>query len=413
MHPLTFSAISLFLASIYCFWLLFHLMNVKTSKWIFTSVYWVTILFAFFSLYRVWDIAQSSSIFRGTDVNFYLASFLTLYAFFLALSFFFLLQDLPRLFIGIVNFAKSLFTSTETTAFIPKRRDALTKLAIGLASLPFAAMLYGVTKGKYKYTVNKISLKLKNLPSSFEGYKLVQISDIHAGSFDSKEQVLKGVDMINDLKADAVFFTGDLVNSSKEEIEPYIDVFQKIESKDGKYAVLGNHDYYGLYDLDESEKEAYWLDFYEKYKRMGFDLINNSNRTIQRAGEVLKIIGVENWGAGRWFPKEGDLDLALEGVGQSDCCVLLSHDPTHWEEKVLDHSKFIDLTLSGHTHGFQFGINMPGFKWSPAQYRYNRWMGHYIEKDQHLYINRGFGFLAFPGRVGMWPEITLIELQTA
>jgi len=346
-------------------------------------------------------------MFSGTQVNFYLGMFLTAFAAKITFTFFMFLQDLPRVFAGIYNF----FVHNDKASYFPSRRRALTTIATGIAAIPFFGMLYGVTKGKYKYTVSSLSLNFKNLPQSFDGYKIVQISDIHAGSFDSKEKVMRGIDMINALDADAVFFTGDLVNSSKDEIDPYIDVFAQIKAKDGVFAVLGNHDYYGLYDVKESDKDAYWDNFFDKYKRMGFDLLNNESRSIERNGELLRIVGVENWGAGRWFPKEGDLDKALDNVAKDDFCVLLSHDPTHWEEKVLPHSKSIDLTLSGHTHGFQFGINIPGFKWSPAQYRYKRWIGLHEEQDQKLYINKGFGFLAFPGRVGMWPEITEIVLK--
>jgi predicted MPP superfamily phosphohydrolase len=351
-------------------------------------------------------------MFSGTKVNFYLGMFLTAFVSKLFLALFLFLQDGPRLLIGFVNWVRSLF-GAELTSYVPSRRKAITGIALGLASIPFLSMLYGVTKGKYRYTINRLSLSFKNLPAAFDGFKIVQISDIHAGSLDNPDEILKGVKMINELQPDTVLFTGDMVNSDKDELNPFIDIFSQISSKEGNFAVLGNHDYYGLYDLPESNKEGYWEDFYSKFKAIGFDLLNNTNRTITRGDSTIKIVGVENWGAGRWFPKEGDLDLALAKVESDDFCVLMSHDPTHWEEKVLYHNKHIDLTLSGHTHGFQFGINMPGFKWSPAQYRYKRWIGLHEEKNQKLYINKGFGFLAFPGRVGMWPEITLIELKTA
>ncbi len=352
-------------------------------------------------------------MFSGTAVNFYLGMFLTAFVTKLIFAVLLLFQDLPRMLYGGGKYLGSFFNTDIQGPFIPSRRKILTGIAAGIATIPFATMLYGVTKGKYRYELEKIKVKFNNLPSAFEGYKIVQISDIHAGSLDNKEEVMKGVKLINDLKPDLVLFTGDLVNSSKDEVDPYIDIFNKIEAKDGKFAVLGNHDYYGLYDLSEEEKPAYWDDFFSKYSRLGFNLLNNSNATIHKGKEMIRVVGVENWGAGRWFPKEGDLDMALENVEEDDFCILLSHDPTHWDEKVLAHKKHIDLTLSGHTHGFQFGIKMPGFSWSPAQYRYKRWMGLHEEKNQKLYVNKGFGFLAFPGRVGMWPEITLLELQTA
>ncbi len=395
------------IADIYTFFGLSSLINGASNRTLFTVVYFLSSVFVFYCFYKIWFIASSYKMFSGTQVNFYLGMFLTAFAAKITFAFFMIIQDLPRIFAGIYNF----FIHRDRGSYFPSRRKALTTIATGIAAIPFFGMLYGVTKGKYKYTVNSLSINYKNLPKSFDGYKIVQISDIHAGSFDSKEKVMRGIDMINALEADAVFFTGDLVNSSKEEIDPYIDVFAQIKAKDGIFAVLGNHDYYGLYEVEESDKDSYWDDFFDKYKRMGFDLLNNESRTIKRNGDLLRIVGVENWGAGRWFPKEGDLDKALADVDADDFCVLLSHDPTHWEEKVLPHKKKIDLTLSGHTHGFQFGINIPGFKWSPAQYRYKRWIGLHEEHDQKLYINKGFGFLAFPGRVGMWPEITEIQLK--
>ena len=285
-------------------------------------------------------------------------------------------------------------------------------MATGLTSMFFSGMLYGITKGKYKYTVNRLSLNFKNLPPEFDGFRIVQISDIHAGSLDNPEEVLRGVQMINNLNPDTVLFTGDLTNQHIEEVDSYINIFTQILSKEGNFAVMGNHDYFGLYHMKEEEWPGYKSDFCQKCKELNFDLINNSNRIIQRGDASIKILGVENWGAGDWEPKEGDLDKALENIQHDDFCILLSHDPTHWENKVLYHKRHIDLTLSGHTHGYQFGINMPGFQWSPAQYSFKRWMGLHEEKNQKLYINKGFGFLAFPGRLGMWPEITLIELKS-
>ncbi|MEN0047965.1 MAG: metallophosphoesterase, partial [Bacteroidota bacterium] len=275
----------------------------------------------------------------------------------------------------------------------------------------FLGMLYGITKGKYRYTVNKVKLNFPDLPKAFDGFKIVQISDIHSGSFDDVDKVAEGVAMVNEQAADLLLFTGDLVNSDKDEINPYIDIFKKLEAKEGKYAVLGNHDYYGA-PKNDSELDAYWKDFFSKYEQMGFRLMNNENTRIERDGEQIRLLGVENWGAPP-FPQIGDLDKALNNVQEDEFCVLMSHDPTHWEHRVLPNKKKIHLTLSGHTHGMQFGINLPGLKWSPVQYRYKRWIGLYEEAKQYLYINRGFGFLAFPGRVGMWPEITVIELGVA
>ncbi len=296
-------------------------------------------------------------------------------------------------------------------SFFPSRRKFATLSATAIAAFPFFTMLYGITKGKYRYTLNKVKLQFKDLPPAFEGFKIVQISDIHAGSLDDKAAVMEGVQMVNEQEADLVLFTGDLVNSDKNEIDPYIDIFKELKAKQGKFSILGNHDYYGVPDENPEEEKRYWESFESKFEEMGFQLMNNTNAQIEKDGAKINLLGVENWGASRFFPKRGDLDAALTNIEEEDFCILLSHDPSHWDHKVLDHPKHIHLTLSGHTHGFQFGVNMPGFKWSPAQYRYPRWMGLYKEKGQYLYVNRGFGFLAFPGRIGMWPEITVIELS--
>lgn len=327
------------------------------------------------------------------------------------------LQDGGRVLVGGVQYVRQLLLHDAyniNTSFVPERRQFITNTAAMVAGVPFLSMLYGITKGKYQYTVERVVLSFKDLPSAFDGFKIAQISDIHSGSFDSREKVLLGIQKINDLDADIVCFTGDLVNSEKEEIDPYVDIFAQIKAKTAKYAILGNHDYYGSYDRSNPQAEgAYFEDFFKRYDQMGFDLINNEHRKIEKDGQSINILGVENWGAGRWFPKRGDLDLASKNIGNQDFNVLLSHDPTHWQEKVLDHPKHMHLTLSGHTHGFQFGFKMPGFQWSPAQYRYRHWAGIYSEKNKYLYVNKGFGFLGFPGRIGMWPEITLIELRKA
>ena len=296
-------------------------------------------------------------------------------------------------------------------SYFPERRKFLTLTSAVLSGIPFLTMIYGITKGKYRYIVENIKLSFKELPEAFEGYRIVQISDIHAGSFDNKAQVERGIRMVNELNPDLILFTGDLINSHKDEIQPYIDSFKQLKARDGIFAVLGNHDYYGLYSIDnEGDKKKYWNEFLDVFKDLGFTLLNNSSVILSKGNDKINLLGVENWGAGQWFPKKGDLDKCFEGLDDR-FTILMSHDPTHWDEKILPFKKHVHLTLSGHTHGFQFGVNFPGFKWSPAQYRYPRWIGLYMENEQVLYVNRGFGFLAFPGRIGIWPEITLFELS--
>ena len=402
------------LLDVYTYFGLKSLISKASSVRIFTIIYVLTSLFIYFSFYQFYASFTSGGFFSKSGSNIYLGIIITAIISKLVFVVCVLPQDIVRLLYGGGSFIHHQFTGQEIaegTSYIPARRKFLTLTATAIAAVPFSTMLFGITKGKYYYTINRVKLAFKDLPKAFDGFKIVQISDIHAGSIDSKSGVLKGVNMINAEEPDLILFTGDLVNSSKDEINPYIDIFGKLKAKFGKFSTLGNHDYYGVpRNGSEQEKADYWHDFHAKYEAMGFQLMNNENVRIEKDGEYICVLGVENWGRGRWFPKEGDVNKALNGVSEDDFCVLLSHDPTHWDEQVLPHSKHIHLTLSGHTHGFQFGVNLPGFRWSPAQYRYERWMGLYEEAGQYLYVNRGFGFLAFPGRVGMWPEITVLEL---
>lgn len=385
-------------------------------KHVYQVIYLLSSIFVYYCFYTFYQSFTNGGFFSSTSSNFALGIVLTAIIskiFFVGLMF---LQDGGRFFYGIGNAIKRQIKGEnrlENQPFFPTRRKFLTLTATGLAAIPFFTMLYGITKGKYNYTINKVKLSFKDLPPAFNGFKIVQISDIHAGSLDSPTDVLRGVNMINEQNPDLILFTGDMVNSDKEELNPYIEIFAQLKANFGKFSVLGNHDYYGAPDHEMPQSDTgYWASFKEKFSQMGFQLMNNESIFIEKDGEKINLLGVENWGRGRWFPKRGDLDKALENTAKDDFCILMSHDPTHWDEKILPHKKHIHLTLSGHTHGMQFGINMPGFKWSPAQYRYEKWLGLYEEAQQYLYVNPGFGFLAFPGRVGMWPEITVIELTT-
>jgi uncharacterized protein len=374
--------------------------------------YIVQSIFVVFSFYQMFTGMQSGALMRTASINLWLGIVLTNFVTKLIFCALLFVQDGGRFAIGIFNFGVSKFTESNGADFIPSRRSFLTNTSLAIASIPFLGMFYGMAIGKYKYTIKNVQLAFKDLPKSFDGFKIVQISDVHSGSFDDKDAVKKGIELINKQGADLLLFTGDLINSQKDEINPYIDLFASLTAKHGKYAVLGNHDYYGFYNEPESTKKTYWEDFMSKFKSMGFTLLNNENTFIEKGAEKICLAGVENWGAGRHFPKHGDLPKALVGVKKDDFTVLMSHDPSHWDHHTLPDEKHVHLTLSGHTHGMQFGIDIPGFKWSPVKYRYPRWSGLYEEKGQYLYVNRGFGFLAFPGRVGMWPEITVIELKS-
>ncbi len=363
----------------------------------------------------IYYFVHDRPIYRTETVNMLTGLLMALFFSKILFTFTLLIQDSGRILIGILNYFKSFFGSQPSKAehmFLPERRRFISTTGTFLSGTLFLSMLYGITRGKYKYTVENVGLEFSELPEAFDGFRIVQISDIHAGSFDNHEKVALGIEKINALNPDIVVFTGDLVNFEKDEIDPYLDVFANIKARYGKFSVTGNHDYLGVYDRNNPEAEnAYYEDFANKHTRMGFELLNNTNRTITIDNQSIQIIGVENWGRDKWFPKKGDLAKATAGLADGTFNVLMSHDPTHWDEQIKHFHKKIHLTMSGHTHGFQFGVQLKNFKWSPAEYRYEKWLGLYTEHDRHLYVNRGFGFLGFPGRVGMWPEITCFELK--
>lgn len=321
------------------------------------------------------------------------------------------IDDIIRFIEIIGKVIWKLIVNSETKVNFSDRRKFIGQVGLGIASIPFLSMLYGITKGKYNYKLKSVALSFNNLPKAFDGLRIVHISDIHSGSFDDFNEVVHGVNMIKEQQPDLILFTGDLVNNEAEEIVPYKELFASMKAPLGVFSTLGNHDY-GTHKKWENkeDKKQNLADLFIHQKEMGFDLLNNRTHTITKNGEELDIVGVENWGKPP-FPQIGDLDKALEGTKPNNFKILLSHDPTHWDEKVISNSQNIDLTLSGHTHGMQFGIEIPGFKWSPSKYIYKRWAGLYTHKNQHLYVNRGFGFLGFPGRVGIWPEITVITLN--
>lgn len=335
---------------------------------------------------------------------------------------FLLLALVPKLFILLFMLGEDLvrwiqkaisYFSSNDTKELAGRRSFIAKLALGIAAIPFASLLYGIFKGKYNYKVLKYQLKFSDLPDAFDGFTITQITDIHSGSFTNKEEIQYGVDLINEQKSDVILFTGDIVNNFATEMDNWIDTFKQLEAPSGKYSILGNHDY-GDYSKWESkeEKTANFDAIKGIHPKIGFDLLLNENRYLEKDGQKIALIGVENWGKG--FNQAGDLQKASEGINKNDFKVLMSHDPSHWEYKVKKDDFNYQLTLSGHTHGLQFGIEIPGFiKWSPAKYVYKQWAGLYEEFGRYINVNRGFGYHAFPGRVGIWPEITVIELKKA
>lgn len=279
-------------------------------------------------------------------------------------------------------------------------------------AIPFLSFTYGMVIGAWDYTVKRVRIRKPNLPKAFDGLRIVQISDIHSGSWSFKDPVSRAVKKIMALKPDIIVFTGDLVNDRAKEMIPYKELFSELAAPLGVYSILGNHDYgdYAEWSSQEAKQEN-MRQMYQMQREMGWDLLLNENRILERDGEQIAVVGVENWSAGGHFRTEGDLAKASAGTEDVPFKVLLSHDPSHWDAEVNKDYPDMDLMLSGHTHGMQFGIDIPGFKWSPARWRYKQWGGLYQKAEQYLYVNRGLGVLGYPGRVGMTPEITLIELE--
>ncbi len=289
------------------------------------------------------------------------------------------------------------------------------KISLLLSGIPLVLMIYGILRNRHRYKVHQIKVPIKGLPKGLSGLKIVQISDIHSGSFTDTAPLKKGIALINQAKADLVFFTGDLVNSVATEIEPYITVFDKIKAKFGVFAVLGNHDYGDYVRWPSKEAKISNLNrLMSIQKQMGWQLLMNENRLLTVNGEKIAVIGVENYSGSPRFAKYGQLDKAYSGSEAASLKLLLSHDPSHWDAQIRPDFPEIDITFSGHTHGAQFGIEIEGiFKWSPIKYVYKQWAGLYQNGQQFLYVNRGFGYLGYPGRVGILPEITVMELQIA
>ena len=294
--------------------------------------------------------------------------------------------------------------------FMPARRQFMVDTALLVAAVPFGAFLYAMVKGKYDYRVHRETLYFDDLPEAFDGFTITQISDIHSGSFDNRTAVQRGIRLAQEQKSDLFVFTGDLVNNVAWEIEPYLEDFSQLRAPYGQFSILGNHDYGDYIKWDSiEEKEANLERLKAQHGKLGYRLLMDEHVMLEKGGQKIALLGVQNWGRG--FIQLGDIDKALDGVDAGAFKILLSHDPTHWEEKIRYHPIPIQLTMAGHTHGAQFGVETDHFRWSPVQYRYLDWAGLAKEKDRHLYVNRGFGFLAFSGRLGIWPEITVFTLK--
>jgi predicted MPP superfamily phosphohydrolase len=333
---------------------------------------------------------------------------------------FLLVDDLRRLIVRLFRLKASKETPVEGTkaTALPgepiSRSEFLVKAGLVAAAVPLTSLSWGIVSGAYDYQVRHLDLLLPNLPSAFDGMTLGQISDIHSGSFYNPTAVNGGVDLLLAQKPDLIFFTGDLVNDMATEMRDYQDIFSRVKAPLGVYSSLGNHDY-GDYHFGKGSSPAKvknLQDVIKTHKLMGFDLLMNENRRLKVDGEEIGILGIENWGMGR-FPKYGRMDLAVKNTDDLPVKLLLSHDPSHWRGQVLSDYPQIDAMFSGHTHGMQFGVRTKDFQWSPIEYIYKEWAGLYQEKQQQLYVNVGYGFLGYPGRVGILPEITIFTLKRA
>lgn len=415
-----------FIVELYTF---FALRTLTKNKMVLVAYWLLFVVVCLIIVYNMYIVYNENRF--SLNTGYAIALMLTYFVPKVIVFFFLFAEDIFRFFAGIANYFS--LDSRSVSEAIPSRRKFISQVALGIAAIPFAGFLYGVFKGKYDFRVITQPIEFDDLPDAFDGYRITQISDIHSGSFDNTEKIKYAVNLINEQESDAILFTGDIVNAKAEEMDPYISIFEKLKAKDGKFSVLGNHDY-GYYayesvtDFNENHKKIEAV-----HKAIGFDLLQNENRQIKRGTDTLNILGVENWGASRHFPKRGSLVEATQQISDGAFNVLMSHDPSHFDYKkkefnthdrfnldtvkeetnIINFNKKIQLTLAGHTHGMQFGIEIPflNFKWSPVKYRYPKWAGLYAEKGKYLYVNRGFGFLAFPGRVGIWPEITVIELK--
>ncbi|TDO27133.1 metallophosphoesterase [Sediminibacterium goheungense] len=382
----------------------------RARLWVYIG-YWVLSGLALIAIlsFPYIQALQSSKFYR----NYVFAILVGLFFAKLIATVFFLTDDLRRAAVWLMS---KIFPGTgaqymsNNGAGIP-RSTFLSWMGIGLGSSLFGTLLYGFSN-KYNYQIKRIKLTFPNLPSSFKGMKLVHISDIHSGSFQHKKAVNHGIDLILQQNPDLILFTGDLVNDRASEMDEYKEIFARLKAPMGVYSTLGNHDYGDYVAWPTTMEKAANLEALKKvHKDMGWRLLMNEHVKLERNGEQIALLGIENWGAKGRFPKYGKMNEAYPGTENTPFKILMSHDPSHWDAQIRTEYPDIDLMLAGHTHGMQFGIENPYFKWSPVQWMYKQWAGLYEEGKQKLYVNRGFGFIGYPGRVGILPEITVIELS--
>jgi uncharacterized protein len=380
----------------------------KARSIIFTS-YWVISIAAIIILFflPLLKLDNYSKSVRSTVFAIIIGLFLAK----LIAAVFFLVDDIRRAIQWMVG--KVFFRNTEGEQMEEDRISRsmfLSWLGMAVGGGLFSSLIYGFSN-KYNYHLKTVKLKYLNLPASFKGLRVVQVSDIHSGSFTNKAAVEKGVDKILNLKPDIILFTGDLVNNTSDEMDGYMDVFSRLKAPMGVYSTLGNHDYGDYVHWPSKEAKLANLERLKKiHGELGWRLLMNENVLFERNAEQIAVIGVENWSSKARFPKYGDMAKAYQGAEKAPFKILMSHDPSHWDAEIRPKYPDVDLMLAGHTHGMQFGVEIPWLKWSPVQYVYKQWAGLYESERQKLYVNRGFGFIGYPGRVGILPEITLFEL---
>ncbi|MEO5643423.1 MAG: metallophosphoesterase [Bacteroidia bacterium] len=387
-------------------------LEVRTRK-IIHWAYWI-LCFSFFAwlagiiiyMNATQTFPKSASLFIGAWALFFVPKLLFMV--------FLLGEDIYRLFRSLFAVGHNTIVKDDPMAYSVSRRKFVSVIAAATAAIPFLGILHGLAVGKFKYRVLRETIFYPDLPDAFDGFTITQISDIHVGSFDpdnDREEIMHAINMANDQQSDLLVFTGDMVNNIATEMEPWKKEFSQLKAPYGQYSILGNHDYGDYIEWPSAQAKAQNMEhLYAIHAQLGFKLMRNQNAVIEKDGQKLSLIGVENWGTGG-FKQMGDIDKALENVPADAFKILLSHDPSHFDHIVSKHKTHVHLTLSGHTHGGQFGVEIPGIKWSPIQYKYPHWAGLYGENGRNIYVNRGFGFLALPARIGIWPEITVITLK--
>ena len=388
----------------------------KTLKWFLIALHWAVPISLFSASMILIKFYNESHTAREVYRSFILAGlFLLFYIPKLFFVVFHVLDDVLNLVYRTMNllFKRPIRLDSGLRGKPTSRRYFLTKTGLALASIPFISVLYGTARGRFNFRLEEIRLNFSSLPENFDGLRLIQISDFHIASFHGHEdQLEKVVEIINSYNADLILFTGDFVNIYANEISPFINILKKLKAKEGMYSILGNHDYGDYHQWsNEEEKKNNFKAILKYQEEIGFKMLLNESVLLNRKDESIAIAGVENWGKPP-FAQYGKLKQALKEIPEKSFKILLSHDPSHWDEEVVGKEN-IQLSLSGHTHGMQFGIKIGDKRWSPVQYKYPRWGGLYREENQYLYVNRGLGCIAYPGRVGMPPEITLIELLSS